>query len=274
MIAARTISQFLTAPGKVAHALDWKKYSGNILNLIISKGKIEMAVASHPEFQEKVRLLNPVPILQQTTISANDTTTSHHRRRILDSSVPETLAAVMEKYNVCGIIVGWPVEREGWCGASCGRVLYTLDQLVQANSSDHGRVITMNRPICLYDMDHHIPDEDEWGRSPVYSEISYDSVQVCSEEQSYHNFCATHAYAVTSLWNDFCTTQWPQLSNRLRSGYASSNTALYHQESPPQYGEDEDDWEYGHDDATNNSNAVNEFQYSDDNNTRNYRPAA
>ena len=41
------------------------------------------------------------------------------------------LDAVVREYNVCGVLVSWPVQRDTWkVGAACGRVLYTLEDLI------------------------------------------------------------------------------------------------------------------------------------------------
>lgn len=196
--SAKAISHFLAAPGKVASTLNWKKQSGSVLSLLISKEKIDLALASHPECRNQVRIVEPIPLTTHTVENC----------KVLDESVARELMKVIAAYNVCGIVVGWPVEKEGWCGASCGRVLYTLDQLVNADTETD--VLKATRPLCLYDMNHHIPSEDEWGRSAVYSEICNKKVHVSSERELYQSEDTSEI--VTSLWNDFCKTHWPDVT--------------------------------------------------------------
>jgi hypothetical protein len=194
----RSISHFLTSPSIVANSLNWKKNSGSLLSLLISKDKIDLVLASHPQFEEHVQMMKPIRLITQKVDNL----------RILDESVSLELAKIIRTYNVCGMIVGWPVEREGWCGASCGRVLYTLDKLSDCDTDE--RVMKTNRPVCLYDLNHHNSSEDEWGRSVVYCKTSDETVHVSSEESSFN--CAYNSVGATALWYDFRETYWPQFT--------------------------------------------------------------
>lgn len=196
---AKTLSKLLTSPSKVAHALDWKKVSGSILSLSIHGDRMDLAVASHPTIGEAPQPLPSIPI--KTTVVNN--------RKQLCPTVGEELLAILQDWQVCGLVVNWPVQKEGWCGAPCGKVLHTLDQLVNKLSS---------RPICLWDEEHHLPSEDEWGRSPIYGEASNKTVHIASEEQ--YKAPATPA---ADVWNDFCRAHWPELYYTQACGWASSS---------------------------------------------------
>lgn len=192
--AASSITQMLTTPGKVAHSLDWRKASGSILSLRIVRDRIDLAVASHPSLEEPTMELPSIPL--RTHIE--------HNKKVLDEAVSQELARAVQNFNVCGMVVSWPVQREGWCGKSCGKVLNTLDQIQAANTS---------RPICLYDPNHSSPPEDEWGRATLYSETSDKTLHVASEEQ----YEDTTGKVAVDIWNDFCAEHWPELCEAQRS---------------------------------------------------------
>ena len=185
--AARSLSHLLTSPSKVAHSLDWKKASGSILSLRVNNDTIDLAVASHPSFDEPAQQLASIPLERSV----------EHNRKVVSRSVADALQQVVANYNVCGMVVSWPVQPEGWCGAPCGRVLNTLDQIR----------LTVDRPVCLYDANHTTLPEDEWGRAEIYSTTSNKEVHLASQEQ--YQDC-TGKVAV-QVWNDFMVEHWPEL---------------------------------------------------------------
>jgi RNase H-fold protein (predicted Holliday junction resolvase) len=190
MAARSSITNFLTAPSKVAHALDWRKVSGSILSMTVGKDRIDLAVASHPSFDD--------PILQLPSILLENETRKN--RKVLKPSVVKELSTIVQDFNVCGMVVSWPVQSEGWCGAQCGHVLHTLDQL-----AGHS-LLNNSRPICLWDEEHNLPSEDEWGRAAIYSRTTNKTFHQASEEQY-----ESHNQVALDVWNDFCRAHWPEL---------------------------------------------------------------
>jgi hypothetical protein len=185
---ARSLSKCLTAPSKVAQALDWKKASGSILSLRVNDSSIDIAVAAHPSFEESAHQLQPIPLVRKTLSN----------RKVVSDTVADALQKVVKDYNVCGMVVSWPVQREGWCGAPCGRVLNALDQIQ----------LTSDRPVCLYDVNHCTPPEDEWGRSEIYSTTCDKTVHVASQEQ--YQDCT--GKVASEIWKDFCHEHWPEFA--------------------------------------------------------------
>lgn len=198
----KSITNFITTPCRVAHSLDWRQASGSILSLRITNNLIDIAVASHPSCYEPVQPLSSIPLVTMKTSVGN--------RKVLDSRVAEQLAQVVRDFNVCGMVVGWPVQKEGWCGAPYGRVFHSLDQLMTTTASQD-RVFHKSRHICLYDLNHHVPAEDEWGRSPIYSQAPSDdrTLHIASEEQ-YNQEETGQGVVAVDIWNDFCQTHWPE----------------------------------------------------------------
>ena len=193
MIASkRTLSALLTSPSKVAQALDWRKASGTILSLSVQNDRLDMAVGSHPSSEDDVTPLASIPLKTQI----------QNGTRALHPNVSHELSKIVQDFEVCGLVVSWPVQEEGWVGAPCGRVLYTLDQLMAQSKT----LLSNSRPICLWDQAHHQPFEDEWGRAAIYAEASTKSEHYASKEQ----YQAPETCAA-DVWDDFCRTHWPEL---------------------------------------------------------------
>jgi hypothetical protein len=189
---ARLLSTYLTTPNRLAHAFDWHKAAGkSILSMSIGKDYINLAVAPHPESTEPPQPLPSIPF--QTQII--------NHQRVLAPAVAHELSKIMNDWNVSGLLVSWPVQEEGWVGAPAGRVLFTLDHLVNSNTG----VIDARRKVVLWDQTHHENHEDEWGRDPVYAHASEKSVHYASQEQ----YKVPNTIAV-DVWNDFCRVHWPQ----------------------------------------------------------------
>jgi hypothetical protein len=198
------LTRFLTSPNKVAHALDWKKASGSLLSVQIGNHNhaLSLAVASHPVFGEEVRTLPDIE-LQYTTMD--------NRKILADSdSVALELQQVVNRYNVCGVVVAFPLQTQGWLGAACGKVLHTLDQI-------HW---TIQRPVCLYSPTLSNQDEacveDEWGRCAIYSRVSHKSRHVASLDQ-YPNVTTAHKVAA-HVCRDFMQEHWPDLKDTTQLG--------------------------------------------------------
>jgi RNase H-fold protein (predicted Holliday junction resolvase) len=200
MPASAKLTQFLTAPSKVANALDWKKLSGSVLALNISRDEIGLTLASHPSCNssDPQEQLDAIPL--HFVVEDN--------RKCLDSEVIASLNEVVQQHKVCGFVVHWPLQKEGRMGASCGRVLHTLDGLLMDSKTP---ILSNNRKFCLWDGSHiQMEHDDAFGRCPVYgrpSTTDADFVHVASREQ--YNQDDT---VVVDVWNDFCRTHWPELS--------------------------------------------------------------
>lgn len=191
MAVKRSLTKLLTSPSKVAHNLDWRKTSGSILSLSVCSNHIDLAVSSHPSLMDPIEKLPSIPL--QIEVSGN--------KRVLANSVLDSIQHIADDYNVCGVVVSWPVQKEGRCGAPCGRTLYALDQIVARSD-----VLNPTRPVCLWDGAHNEPIEDEWGRDPGYSCPSKKTVHIASKEQ----YEAKNCFA-SDIWADFCRTHWPDL---------------------------------------------------------------
>jgi hypothetical protein len=188
---SRPLSQFVVPPHRVAHALDWNKDTGRLLSLSISREKIGLAVAPHPRNSWEVQELSPIRI---------GTERRSAKMRTLLKGVAEELSSIVNEWTVCGMVVHWPVQRDGgWCGAPCGRVLFTLDQLAKSN-------VLSNRPICLWDDEDCKPSEDSWGRSRIYARgTKTKTFHIASQEQY-----KPRSVILSEFWHDFRRFHWPE----------------------------------------------------------------
>jgi len=162
------MARLLTTPSKIARALDWQKVSGSVLSVHIGDSSIDLAVTSHPSTGHPVQALSSIPMELET----------RKNRKVLKKSVLSELSNIVEDWNVCGLVVSWPVQKEGWCGKPCGNVLHTLDQIAQDTN-----IVNMKRQVALWDGHHFLNEEDEWGRTAIYSTTSDQEVHVASKEQ-------------------------------------------------------------------------------------------
>jgi hypothetical protein len=230
--AMPTLSKLLVAPSKVANALEWNTTAGSssrrhngwdsataggasILTVNLTRDSMELLVASHPMLDEPVQTLPSIPlkteILQVPTKDHEQHERDHHHHHHLSSlrrlvpGVAMEFKQILQDWQVAGIVVHWPVQKEGWCGYACGKVLFVLDHLNSYHSFSH------KRPMCLWDQVHHdLPYEDEWGRSEFYSIVSNKSVHYASQEQYDMSAAAGTACSVSGVWDDFCRTHWPE----------------------------------------------------------------
>ena len=200
MSSSPKLMKLLTTPSKVASALDWRKMNGSVLSLNIHKDRIGLAVASHPSYyyyfgDKKTCCCTSLPDIPLA------------RHGSVTKECKERLATLAKDYRVCGIVVSWPLQPDtGRMGASCGRVLRTLDGLLEDSS-----LCTPSRPLCLWDSNHAVAslgaEEDSWGRSPAYSTTTTKTVHKASEEQ----YNQDEKVVASNVWHDFCLAHWPEL---------------------------------------------------------------
>jgi hypothetical protein len=205
--AHKVVTSLLTSPSKVVHALDWRKSSGALLSLRVGRDRIDLAVASHPFFDEPTLPLPSVPVETRTL----------NNIKVLKESVGQQLKAIAENFNVCGVVVSWPVQKEGWCGAPCGRTLHALDQVSE--------IFDNSPPICLYDPQHHIPDDDAWGRSKIYSQPAKETMYVAPEEDDSHSSDSTNM--AVQVLNDFYREYWPEFYHQTNANHTYGRHRQY-----------------------------------------------
>lgn len=202
--------RLLKTPAQVANALDWKRStSSTVATLHIGRDRIGMAIATHPDLGGKVQTVQPLEL---------ELITKDTNQRALAPDCVREIRELCDHHQVGSFLVWWPLQREGRPGARCGKVLHTLESLIeQANDT----ILTPKRPIALWTGDRHKDEhekyaEDEWGRSSVYSRCVYDkTVHRASTEQYCHPSGSSATAAET--WEEFCKQYWPDCVVQIES---------------------------------------------------------
>lgn len=220
MQKASGLLRSLQSPAKIARLLEWKQKSGSILVLDIGRERIGLALAGHPRFDQPVEELEPITLKlihkedEQSTSSSRSRLCrqtgrrEHHpTRRVLARPILQELNEIAEGRRVCGLVISWPLQKEGRMGAPCGKVLHTLESLV----SESPTLVNSKRPFCLWDDHHYTPYEDNWGRNSRYGvPATTKRIHMASQEQ-YAHVCNSSVAA--NVWDDFCTRHWPPLED-------------------------------------------------------------
>mmetsp|Transcript_7376 Transcript_7376/g.10470 ORF Transcript_7376/g.10470 Transcript_7376/m.10470 type:complete len:266 (-) Transcript_7376:385-1182(-) len=219
--STRKLTNFLTTPSRVASKLDWNKRNGAVLALDIGRDSIGMALASHPmystEKQHSKTSLKPIQLSYEKKTYKEP---KNHTKRILSKETMNELESVLQEHNVCALLVGWPLSEGNRIGAPCGKVLHTLDCLVEESN------LLDKRPVCLWtggepdktsskDHTNGSFEEDDWGRAPIWANPppSNRTIHIASQEQYIHHEASEHV--ALRIWNDFCKNQWPDLYQEL-----------------------------------------------------------
>lgn len=152
------------------------------------------------------RRLEPVPLF--TTSDKNNEMTQTKRRKRKRTICPDAkriLSGLVLDYNVCSFVVSWPVQEDtGLMGASCGRTLWALEQLLEEEASPFGP----NQPLCLWQKADAQDEaaEDPFGRSSVFTRTSDKKEYYASKEQ-YH--LEDEPVVAAEVWMDFMEYHWP-----------------------------------------------------------------
>jgi hypothetical protein len=207
MNTTKSLFNVLTTPGRLANALDWRKMNGStLLSLNIHADRICLARCDHPssgsingnsskQFKD-IPLCRPLESLPLNVKS----------KTIISEESKQRLANLIKDHKVCGFVVSWPLQQDtGRMGASCGRTLFTLEQLMEDTKAN--LIFSPNRPLCLWDSNHVQPTKvDCFGRSPEYAKTCSKTLHLASQEQYHQDETITSA----QLWQDFCQQYWPE----------------------------------------------------------------
>jgi len=247
---------FLAAPHRVANKLDWKVRASpgaaaaavgntssklqNVLALDICRDRISMVVAPHPLTRKPVQTLPPLRL--ERICHGNDDKNNNHsstsKRVTLTQNCVDRMAQVVKDYQVCALLVSWPLQKEGRFGKPCGTVLHTLDAMLEKSNT----IVTHQRPVCLWNDRHvRLPLNDRWGRDPIYGrKCTNTRTEYRASQEQYlhhhnHQHCAetdmndrNESIAAVHVWQDFCQTHWPDIVQKPHAGCDSdSNNTKY-----------------------------------------------
>ncbi len=143
----------------------------NIMGLSITRSRVAVAIAAHPSKNGSsyIRQFDPIPYLTQEC--------GDEIRNMKKEFIIRELDRIAVSEQVCGFVVGWPLEPSSFPGSRCGQVLHLLDFLTEKRLQGK-YLINNSRPVVLWDeriITHKQFDEkeypqDEWGRSERFSQ--------------------------------------------------------------------------------------------------------
>jgi hypothetical protein len=158
--------------------------------MVISKDRMDLMLATCPQRDDTPRVLPPLR-LESVSIGCE---------KRLKPAVSLHFNQLVQQHEVCGFVVHWPVQQQGWCGVPCGNVLRILDSL-----SEHPGLFTASRPICLWDPHRRGKEEDLWGRSARYSQTpayNFYRASPLQYESPYQD--------ALEVWDSFRREHWPR----------------------------------------------------------------
>ena len=198
----QTLLSKLVPPSKLASNLNWNKKAGaSVLTVNIHTDRIGLRVGYHPSSCKPSESLDDLPLTMTKKIGGGGK---------LTGSTHQQLSDIIQSYNVCGLVVNWPVQNDtGRLGYAAGRVLWTLEQLVHDKKLE-------NRPVCLWDGQHttletESTQTDRWGRNPKLGHSMADPEKRPIHAASVEQYCEDEKIVAKQVWEDFVKTQWPDM---------------------------------------------------------------
>lgn len=207
---ATKLSSALVAPSKVANILDWRKAVGAVMALDITRDRIGMAIAEHPEL-----FCESIP-LDSISLNQDGRGGAPNKKSQVSKELVSQLESVVRQNRVCAFVVNWPTH-EGRMGEQCGKVLHVLDSVMHQSNS----VVTNKRPFTLWcnyaNASFETCPPDEWGRStdfaqapPEYVEgMSYSSKTAINQESSKDS-----SIVAANLLDEWVKNHW-EIDNRM-----------------------------------------------------------
>jgi len=216
---SKELMKVLTTPSKIANALDWKKQiGGSIATIDFHANRIGLTISHHPDSTTST---NDESSSSSSISSSYSIPMSKKGKQKIPDSSRKQLSELVQDNKVCGFVISWPLQKDtGLMGASCGRTLFAIEELLQQPKPSS--VFSVNRPICLWDggsssssssiheqeqeqQSHQAPDI--FGRSSIYARTSTKKEHCASKEQ-YHQ---DESIVATKVWEDFVKTNWPEI---------------------------------------------------------------
>ena len=112
---------------------DYMFINYRLLSLQITKHRIGISITEHPsknESQQIIHDLDSIPYLPKEEERGRGqirTRISRSMFEIKKQMIKAELSTIIDDFNVCGLVVGYPLGETGHPGSACGRVLHLLD---------------------------------------------------------------------------------------------------------------------------------------------------
>ena len=265
------LKNIVKPPNMVANALDWKKITrgaATAMTINVHADRIGLALATFGGTRSSGDDDETAMLLQRSSSSGSSSSPDNHdhdyfncrvldsiplvsRKRVVSPEDKRRLSGLVREHNISGFVVSWPVQQDtGLMGASCGRTLWTLEQLLlqeddanlddddddedEINSRDTNKrktrrghpIFTPNRPLCLWDGIHREqPKTDAFGRCPIYSRTSQKTEHCASKEQYHQEDSSGNIIGPAQVWKDFCESHWPVTGTTTRDNRNNNKSA-------------------------------------------------
>jgi hypothetical protein len=235
-LSSIALTKVLKPPSAVANTLDWRKASGGVataMTIDVHADRIGLALAtlrSESDCDMEVHQRRRSRGLSSMYRNGNDHSRGYNnnysfsctvldsiplvgkRKKVMPSDAKRRISGLVRAHNICGFVVSWPLQQDtGLMGASCGRTLWALEQLLE-DCEDGSSITTTdplfanNRPLCLWDgVRREQPATDAFGRSSVYARTST-KTEHCASKEQYHQ---DESVLAAEVWKDFCEHHWP-----------------------------------------------------------------
>jgi len=270
---SRELMNVLTTPSKIANALDWKKQIATIATIDVHADRIGLSISHHPSSssghdESTSSLSSSSSSLLPSSLSSLFYSLPIRQKgkfKIPDSS-RQQLSDLVQENKVCGFVVSWPIQKDtGLMGASCGRTLFAIAELLLQPSSSlsssaaaSSSVFTSNRKICLWDGGVHVHDDqiktDILGRSSVHARTSNQKEYRASKEKCRRD----ETIVATRVWENFVKTNWPEIyqqqqpkssikslsdskNNQINKDQQQEQQGQQHEQQEEEQNEDEDE---------------------------------
>lgn len=250
VLSSTLLKKVAKPPNVLANVLDWKMTSGSLATAMaidIHADRIGLALATLTENSGPgkpnnatrrrsanrsracfdCKELDSIPIItvvnNDSLYNSSNNNTQKRRRgkrrkRVVSPEGKDWLLGLVREHNVSGFVVSWQIQHDtGLMGASCGRTLWTLEQLMAENDEydddyNSNSIFTPTRPFCLWDGVHtnkEQPPTDSFGRCSVYARTSDKTEYRASKEQYHHD----KGVIPSQILTDFCRSHWPDIVN-------------------------------------------------------------
>mmetsp|Transcript_7150 Transcript_7150/g.15488 ORF Transcript_7150/g.15488 Transcript_7150/m.15488 type:complete len:247 (-) Transcript_7150:129-869(-) len=206
---ASKLSNALVSPSKVANILDWRKAMGVVMGLDITRERIGVALAEHPDLRGPCATRGPESFPLDSISLRQDRNGALCKKSQVNEDLVSELEAVVKQHRVCAFVVNWPIQ-EGRTGEQCGKVLQVLDAVIDKSNC----VVTSKRPFALWcnyaNASNDSSPPDEWGRSTCYTQLrdytpgmSYSSKSAIRRESS-----ANASMVAANVLHDWVENHW------------------------------------------------------------------
>lgn len=220
------LSSTLVTPTKVANIFDWRKtFGASVMALDISKSRIGIAIADHPENfscgssssrSNSNNSATPIESIRIERLNHATATAKGARGRgglgSLSQESISQLESIVRQHQICAFVINWPTTMDGRVGEDCGKVLQVLDSVVDQSNS----VFTIMRPFTFWGSGtvttvgstQQQCQADVWGRSHVFGRAPQYTPNMRYSSKSILRDTESSSIVAAKVLDDWLKTNW------------------------------------------------------------------